>query len=179
MRERAARRAREPRCEPSRALVSQSCSIRPDAEPSDALPRQYAVGCLDSLRQKVAELEARLKADSEAHDKLRKVSSRLLAEKDSVREVAKQSELLVSIVEQQQKCLGEALQAGSWTVCRQILYHESLRYVQTAATHGKLLGKSFGLAIFVHKHNFTHCQNFRHHKPPTTTSKYSEAVTPL
>jgi len=39
-----------------------------------------------------------------------------------------------------QTVLKEALKAGSWKQCRQILYHESLRYVPTAATHGKAEG---------------------------------------
>ena len=36
-----------------------------------------------------------------------------------------------------QTVLKEALRAASWKQCRQLLYHESLRYVSTAATHGK------------------------------------------
>lgn len=34
------------------------------------------------------------------------------------------------------------MKAASWTACRQLLYHESCRYVPEAATHGKLLPKS-------------------------------------
>ena len=44
---------------------------------------------------------------------------------------------LRTIVMELQQVLKEALKAGSWKTCRQILYHESLRYVPTAATHGK------------------------------------------
>ena len=39
----------------------------------------------------------------------------------------------------QMQLFTEALNAPSWTTCRQVLYHESLRYVPTAATHGSTL----------------------------------------
>ena len=37
--------------------------------------------------------------------------------------------------------VAQAMKAGTWQQCRQILYHESLRYVDTAATHGRALPK--------------------------------------
>lgn len=94
------------------------------------------------LLQRVHELEAQLKEEHRALVKLRAASAKLFAEKDYVREMAKQCEILSSLVEHQQRCLSEALQATSWTGCRQLLYHESLRYVQSAATHGKTIERA-------------------------------------
>jgi len=50
---------------------------------------------------------------------------------------ATETEQLRSVVAELQSVLREAMRAGTWQQCRQVLYHESLRYVQTAATHGK------------------------------------------
>ena len=91
------------------------------------------------LRTKYESLSAKLREEQSEHNRLKRASARLFAEKDWVREEAKKCELLNALVEHQQRCLSEALQATSWTQCRQLLYHESLRYVQSAATHGKTL----------------------------------------
>ena len=44
---------------------------------------------------------------------------------------------LEALLAEVQTVLREALDATSWTECRQLLYHESLRYCPTAATHGR------------------------------------------
>ena len=46
-----------------------------------------------------------------------------------------------------QHVLQEALTATSWTECRHLLYHESLRYVATAATHGRGAAPSFSAGL--------------------------------
>ena len=102
-------------------------------------PRLLEQKITGPLLQKIHDLEQQLKLQMAQHEKLRKTSAKLFAEKESVRAMAKHMALLTSLVEHQQRCLAEALEATSWTTCRQVLYHESLRYVQTAATHGKQL----------------------------------------
>ena len=53
-------------------------------------PRMFENMIAGPLRQRVAELEKKLLAELDAHDKLRRASARLFAEKDYVRETAKQ-----------------------------------------------------------------------------------------
>ena len=105
-------------------------------------PRMKERAATAPLKARIRELELELKQEQSSHEKLRKASARLFAERDYVRETAKQSKTLAALVEHQQRCLSEALQATSWRVCRQILYHESLRYVETAATHGKTIQRA-------------------------------------
>lgn len=63
-------------------------------------------------------------------------------ERDLAREHARETTRLQMIVRELQRVLAEAMMANSWVGCRQILYHESLRYVPTAATHGKMLPRA-------------------------------------
>jgi hypothetical protein len=44
---------------------------------------------------------------------------------------------LRSVCLELQNVLKDAMKAATWKQCRQMLYHESLRYVSSAATHGK------------------------------------------
>ena len=50
--------------------------------------------------------------------------------------------MLRALVRELQNVLAEAMKAPSWVGCRQLLYHESCRYLPEAATHGKLLPPS-------------------------------------
>ena len=50
--------------------------------------------------------------------------------------------MLRALVRELQNVLAEAMKAPSWVACRQLLYHESCRYLPEAATHGKLLPPS-------------------------------------
>ena len=88
------------------------------------------------------DLEAELQKERVAHRRVRQMLTDRTRERDEARAQASESTRLQIVVRELQKVLAEAMMATSWTTCRQLLYYESLRYVPTAATHGKLLPAS-------------------------------------
>lgn len=102
--------------------------------------RALAAAAVDKLEVQTAEM-AKLR---EEMDDLRRTihakDAEIAALEERLREMREamgEVETLKAIIASLQKVLHEAMKAGTWQQCRQILYHESLRYVSTAATHGK------------------------------------------
>lgn len=102
--------------------------------------RSLASAAVDKLEVQTAEM-AGLRGEIDEHRRslLRKdeVIAQLEEQLRELREALGEVDSLKSIVAELQKVLQEAMKAGTWQQCRQILYHESLRYVSSAATHGK------------------------------------------
>ena len=91
------------------------------------------------LEARINELERTLSSERAMLHKMQTTSAKLLAERDIVRTAVKECSQMRHVVDQLRHVFTEALNAPSWTTCRQVLYHESLRYVPTAATHGSTL----------------------------------------
>mmetsp|Transcript_30869 Transcript_30869/g.80555 ORF Transcript_30869/g.80555 Transcript_30869/m.80555 type:complete len:570 (-) Transcript_30869:376-2085(-) len=89
-----------------------------------------------------ANLERELQRERKAHERTKATLHERTTERDLAREHARETARLQLIVRELQRVLAEAMMASSWVGCRQILYHESLRYVSSAATHGKMLPKA-------------------------------------
>jgi len=88
------------------------------------------------------DLERQLEREKKAHQATKAMLAERTRERDLAREHARETTRLQMIVRELQRVLAEAMMANSWVGCRQILYHESLRYVPTAATHGKMLPRA-------------------------------------
>ena len=88
------------------------------------------------------DLERQLAREKMAHQATKAMLAERTRERDLAREHARETTRLQMIVRELQRVLAEAMMANSWVGCRQILYHESLRYVPTAATHGKMLPRA-------------------------------------
>ena len=82
------------------------------------------------LERRLAENAAALRNEREAH-----AMTQMRGEAHAEKETA----MLRALVRELQNVLGNAMKATSWTKCREVLYHESCRYVPEAATHGKLM----------------------------------------
>jgi len=82
-----------------------------------------------------------LEREREAHEKTRHGITKLREKWEAkfvlYQEAVQTAATLQSVVRELQNVLKEALDASSWTGCRMVLYHESLRYVPSAATHGR------------------------------------------
>ena len=91
---------------------------------------------------KAENFELAIKRERKAHERTKALLAERTRERDAAREHARETSRLQMIVRELQRVLAEAMMASSWVACRQILYHESLRYVPTAATHGKMLPKA-------------------------------------
>ena len=99
----------------------------------------------EEVQTALAELEAKLAAAKEAHE------TTIAAHEATKAEMAKRGDLSVSGLDQAQQAVAHlnafvrelqaviqaAYQANSWKECKHQLYHERLRYVSTAATHGR------------------------------------------
>ena len=84
----------------------------------------------NDLERKLAALAEALRMEQLAHEATRS---------DSSKGAEKETAMLRALVRELQNVLAEAMKANSWVACRQLLYHESCRYLPEAATHGKLL----------------------------------------
>ncbi len=82
-----------------------------------------------------------LERERVAHEKSRtqmvKLREKWEAKFNKYREAVQTAATLQSVVRELQSVLKEALDASSWSSCRMVLYHEHLRYVPSAATHGR------------------------------------------
>ena len=96
-----------------------------------------AVEKLGKLEAKNAELNETINArDFELRERDQHIAD-LEAQLKVSKAEAQECNELRKIVAELQTVLRDAMKAGTWQHCRQILYHESLRYVSTAATHGR------------------------------------------
>jgi hypothetical protein len=80
------------------------------------------------LERQLAEHMVDLKKEREAHAATSAVSKW---------QAVKDTAMLRALVRELQNVLAQAMRATSWARCREVLYHESCRYLPEAATHGK------------------------------------------
>ena len=85
------------------------------------------------LERKMAAVNELLRLERLAHEQTKS---------EAGRGAEKETAMLRALVRELQNVLAEAMKAPSWVGCRQLLYHESCRYLPEAATHGKLLPPS-------------------------------------
>ena len=100
-------------------------------------PPQSPDDLADALKALKAERKAHEKAQQRLVELEKEWQKRWDDDRAARETMTSQSAMLNSVVHELQAVLKEALSANSWSSCRQILYHESLRYVPSAATHGR------------------------------------------
>ena len=124
---RAGRTARVPRARARRRWKA----AFPPRPPSDPEELAEALKALEWERRLRKELEERLERTEEEWQ------AKWDTDVEARQTMAAQSAFLSSVILELQQVLDDALAAPSWAACRKLLYHESLRYVDTAATHGR------------------------------------------
>jgi myosin heavy subunit len=82
-------------------------------------------------------LERERAAHAKCRAQLVKLREKWETKFEKYREAVQTAATLQSVVRELQAVLKEALDASSWSSCRMVLYHEHLRYVPSAATHGR------------------------------------------
>ena len=84
----------------------------------------------------IDDLEAELEAEKAGHATTRADRARSDAKwEQKLSDVYHRAAELRATVSELQSVIKDAYDAGTWSYCRQLLYHERLRYVPTAATH--------------------------------------------
>ena len=84
----------------------------------------------------IDELEEELEAEKAGHATTRAEHAQTDAKmQQKLTDAYHRAAELRATVSELQSVIKDAYEAGTWSYCRQLLYHERLRYVPTAATH--------------------------------------------
>ena len=107
------------------------CPPSPNVSPEDLAALQRALESEMSSHERTRHLVGRLREDQ----------LEMIAQIEASQRIQKEQRTLATVLEyfikEQRIVMGEAMSAPGLAECRKLLYHESLRHVPTAATHGR------------------------------------------
>jgi hypothetical protein len=109
---------------------SRRCARGASCARRDTLTPESLIICQEALERERA-------AHAKSRAQLVKLREKWETKFEKYREAVQTAATLQSVVRELQAVLKEALDASSWSSCRMVLYHEHLRYVPSAATHGR------------------------------------------